>query len=66
MAEFDAKHRNLEDFLTWLRKSKEGSKEDGTKDEVQELDSGKVQIEIKKENVPVNKQRLGSEQRSAS
>ncbi len=62
MAEFDAKHRNLEKFLAWLRKSKEGSEEGGTKNEVQELDNGKEQIEIKKENVPINKksQRLST------
>ena len=68
MAEFDAKHRNLEKFLAWLRKSKEGSEEGGTKNEVQELDSGKEQIEIKKEIVPINKesQRLSTEERSTS
>lgn len=62
MAEFDAKHRNLGKFLAWLEKSRQGNKEGGGKDEVQELDSGGERIEIKKENVPSNKvsQRLST------
>lgn len=52
MAEFDAKHRNLDNFLAWLEKSKEGKKEDGGKDEIQEFNSGGDQIKTKKENVP--------------
>lgn len=52
MAEFDAKHRNLDKFLAWLDKSKESSKEDRGKDEVQELYSGGEQIETMKETVP--------------
>ena len=48
MAEFDAKHRNLNKFLAWLEKSKEGKKEDGGKDEIQELNSGGDQIERKR------------------
>lgn len=62
MAEFDAKHRNLDEFLAWLEKSKEGNEEDGGKEEAQDLDSGGERIEIKKENVPSNRglQRLST------
>lgn len=52
MAEFDAKHRNLDKFLAWLEERKEGRKEGGGKYEAQELDSGGEQIKIKKENLP--------------
>lgn len=52
MAEFDAKQRNLDTFLAWLEKSKEGSNKGGGKDEVQEVDGGGDGIELKKENVP--------------
>lgn len=56
MAKFDAKHRNLAKFLAWLEKSKEGSKENWGKDEVQKRDSGGKQLEIKKENIPSNRE----------
>lgn len=57
MAEFDAKHRDLKTFLTGLEKKKESSKEGGSKDDVQELDGGREQqVEIKKENVPGNRE----------
>lgn len=58
MAEFDAKRRNLDKFLTWLEKRKEGSKEgDGKgKDEVHALSSRGEQIEVKKVNVPTNRE----------
>lgn len=52
MAEFDAKHRNLDKFLAWLEERKEGRKEGGGKYEAQELDSGGEQIKIKKVNMP--------------
>lgn len=54
MAEFEAKHRNLDKLLAWLEKSKDGSKEERDTDEVQEVDSGGEKIEVKKENVPSN------------
>ena len=56
MAEFDAKRRNLDEFLAGLEKSKEGKKEGGAKDEVQESSSGKEQIEIQKKDVPSNRE----------
>lgn len=57
MAEFDAKHRNLDKFLACLEKTKEGSEESGGKDEVQGLDGrGEERTEIKKENVPSNRE----------
>ena len=52
MAEFDAKHRNLDKFLAGREKRKDGSKESGSKDEVQELDGGREQTGMEKENVP--------------
>ena len=59
MAEFDAKHRDLERFLAGLEKRKESSKAGGSKDEIQELDGGREQqVEIKKENVPGNRESL--------
>ena len=62
MAEFDAKHRDLEKFVAALEKRKEGKKESGAKDEVQELDSGKEQIEMEKETVssPRESQKLST------
>lgn len=57
MAKFDAKHRNLDKFLACLEKTKEGSEESGGKDEVQGLDGrGEERTEIKKENVPSNRE----------
>ena len=56
MAEFDAKHRNLEALLAWLEKRKEGSKEGGGKDEVQNVIRGGEQKEIKRENVACNRE----------
>ena len=59
MAEFDAKHRSLDQFIAGLEKDKE---EGGrAKDAVPELSSGE-QIEVKKENVAGHResQRLDS------
>ena len=56
MAEFDAKHRNLDIFLAGLEKGKEANKEGGPKDEAQELNNGREQIEIQKEDLPSNRE----------
>ena len=56
MAEFDAKHRDLDKLLAWLETGKKSSKEGRAKDdEVQELDGG-GDIEVKKEDVPMTKE----------
>lgn len=84
MAEFDAKHRDLERFLAERKQGgKEGGgkedrgkedrgkedrgkedrgKEGGAKDEVQELDGGREQVESKKDNVASQResQKLGT------
>ena len=52
MAEFDAKHRSLDDFIAGLEKDKEGGR---AKDAVPELSSGE-QIEVQKENVAVHRE----------
>ena len=52
MAEFDAKHRSLDEFVAGLEKDKEGGR---AKDAVPELSSGE-QIEVKKENVAVHRE----------
>ena len=58
MAEFDAKHRSLDQFIVGLEKDKEGGR---VNDAVPELSSGE-QIEVKKENVAGHResQRLDS------
>ena len=56
MAEFEAKHRDLAKLLAWLEKSKGGSKEGGGKEEVPEFNSEGKQTEIKKENIPSNRE----------
>ena len=57
MAEFDAKHRDLERFLAGREKRKEVDKESGGKDEVQELDGGREeQMQSKDGNVPKNRE----------
>ena len=52
MAEFDAKHRSLDEFIAGLEKDKEG---DRAKNAVPELSSGE-QIEVQKENVAVHRE----------
>ena len=53
MAEFDGKNRNLERFMAGREKGTvAGAKESGGEDEVPELDGGKEEDGIKKENVP--------------
>lgn len=60
MEGFDAHHRKLDEFLASLEKGKKGSEEgEGKgkgKDEVQELDGGREQTEIKKEDTPDDKE----------
>lgn len=57
MAEFVARHKNLDQLLAWVEKNREGSKKGEGKDAVQEVHGGGGEmIKIQKEIVPSNKE----------
>ena len=56
MAEFVARHKDLDLLLAWVEKHREGSKKGEGKDAVQEVHGGGENIKIQKEHVPSTKE----------